>query len=232
MTPVAAQQSMMPATVDNINSSAPKAGRGFADDPFDYLITPFKLSEKPILKQSVFVFGGRTAATDIWSTAIFNLNRPGQFTYDNSIIGAAYQRDFIQLNGGLTFGAEVGLADRFGHYRLSPIYQDGIAQSAELWGGLGVRYGVDLFQTLRVTPGFVFGLSAISNAIGQEAEHQRDGKNATLLFYMALEGSFALVSHPDTELVLRLHHRSGAYGTLGAIKEGNNANTIGIRQHF
>src|SRR4051812_19701386 len=54
-------------------------------------------------------------------------------------------------------------------YGLSPIYQDSIAQSAELWGGLGMRYGIDLFQTLRFTPGVVFGLSAISSAIGQEA---------------------------------------------------------------
>ena len=232
VTPAVTQQSVMPATADNITSPTSNTGRSFADDPFNYLITPFKLSERPMLKQSVFVFGGRTSATDIWSTAVFNLHRPGQLTYDNYIVGAAYQRDFIQLNSGLTFGAEVGLAYRFGHYGLSPIYQDSIAQSAELWGGLGMRYGIDLFQTLRFTPGVVFGLSAISSAIGQEAGGQSDGKNATLLFYLALEGAFALTSHPDTELVLRLHHRSGAYGTLGAMKEGNNASTIGIRQHF
>ena len=29
-----------------------------------------------------------------------------------------------------------------------------------------------------------------------------------------------------------IQHRSGAYGTLGAMKEGNNANVIGIRQRF
>jgi len=33
-------------------------------------------------------------------------------------------------------------------------------------------------------------------------------------------------------LVFRLQHRSGAYGTLGGMQEGNNASTIGIRQRF
>jgi hypothetical protein len=41
-----------------------------------------------------------------------------------------------------------------------------------------------------------------------------------------------LANLPNTELVFRIQHRSGAYGTLGAMKEGNNANVIGIRQRF
>jgi len=53
-----------------------------------------------------------------------------------------------------------------------------------------------------------------------------------MLFYLGFDLAFALASLPDTELVLRIQHRSGAYGTLGAMKEGNNANVIGIRQRF
>ena len=59
----------------------------------------------------------------------------GQFsmardTYDNFIVGAAYQRDFFQFNRGILVGAEIGLADRFGHYKIccNPIsYSERIA---------------------------------------------------------------------------------------------------------
>ena len=55
---------------------------------------------------------------------------------------------------------------------------------------------------------------------------------AKLLFYLGFDLAFALTKLPDTELVFRIQHRSGAYGTLGAMKEGNNANVVGIRQRF
>jgi hypothetical protein len=35
-----------------------------------------------------------------------------------------------------------------------------------------------------------------------------------VLFYLAPETNFALVDHPETELFLRLQHRSGAWETL------------------
>ena len=79
----------------------------------------------------------------------------------------------------------------------------------------------------------VFGLSVISNPIDQEGLRQIDNRgSANLLFYLGFDVAFALADLPNTELVLRIQHRSGAYGTLGGMKEGNNANVIGIRQRF
>jgi hypothetical protein len=40
------------------------------------LFAPVSLAFQPVVKQSFFVFGGRMSATDIWSTAILNLNDP------------------------------------------------------------------------------------------------------------------------------------------------------------
>ena len=137
----------------------------------------------------------------------------------------------------MKYGVEIGIADRFGHYLVccDPIvYASSRLNSAELWGGLTMRYqSVNLYNVAYLSPGVVFGLSYISSPIGQEGLHQLTGKGSTkLLFYLALEGALSFPNLPDTEFVLRLHHRSGAYGTLGAIKEGNNANVIGIRQRF
>jgi hypothetical protein len=204
---------------------------------YSYLLTPFKLASQPDLKQSVFGFAGRTNSGNLKDTFAFGVGAPQRMFYDNYIVGGAYQRDFFQFNSGVLVGAEVGLADRFGNYKIccdTIAYSNGVMHSAELWGGISFRHqGVALFDTVRISPGFVFGLSAISNPIGQEALRQIDnGGSASVLFYLGFDVAFALAALPNTELVLRVQHRSGAYGMLGDMKEGNNANVIGIRHRF
>ena len=73
-------------------------------------------------------------------------------------------------------------------------YSNGVMHSAELWGGVSFRHqGVALFDTVRISPGFVFGLSAISNPIGQEGLHQIDHHgSANVLFYLGFDLAFAL----------------------------------------
>jgi hypothetical protein len=222
---------------DPAKTAVPQVSKPAADDSLAYLLTPFKLASQPNLKQSVFGFVGRTDSGNLGSTFVYGVGAPERIFYDNYIVGGAYQRDFFQFNSGLLIGAEVGLADRFGHYSIccdTIVYSNNVVQSAEFWGGASFRtQALALFDTIKVSPGFVFGLSLISNPIGQEAEHQivHDG-SAKLLFYLAFDLAFALTKLPDTELVFRIQHRSGAYGTLGAMKEGNNANVVGIRQRF
>jgi hypothetical protein len=216
---------------------AVEAGKPAADDSLSYLLTPFKLASQPNLKQSVFVFAGRTNSGNIGNTFVYGVGAPRTIFYDNYIVGGAYQRDFLQFNSGLLVGAEVGFADRFGHYKICcdmVSYSNSVIHSAELWGGVSFRHqGFALFDTIRISPGFVFGLSAISNPIGQEGLHQIDHQgSAKILFYLGFDLAFALANLPNTELVFRVQHRSGAYGTLGGMKEGNNANVIGIRQRF
>jgi hypothetical protein len=214
-----------------------EAGKPLADDSLSYLLTPFKLASQPNLKQSVFGFAGRMNSGNLGSTFAYGYGAPETIFYDNYIIGGAYQRDFLQFRSGLLIGAEAGLADRFGHYSIccdTIVYSNSVVHSAELWAGASFRTnGIALFDAVKVSPAFVFGLSLISNPIGQEGEHQIDHQgSAKMLFYLAFDLAFALAKLPDTELVFRIQHRSGAYGTLGAMKEGNNANVIGIRQRF
>jgi hypothetical protein len=204
---------------------------------YSYFLTPFKLASQPNLKQSIFGFAGRTNSGNLGNTFGFGLGAPQAIFYDNYIVGGVYQRDFFQFNSGILIGAEIGLADRFGKYTIccdTIAYSNSMTHSAELWGGASFRHqGFALFDTVRISPGFVFGLSAISNPIGQEALHQIDHRgSAKVLFYLGFDLAFALASLPDTELVIRIQHRSGGYGTLGGVKEGNNANVIGIRQRF
>ena len=192
---------------------------------------------QPAYGQSLFFFAGRTSPTNLEDTAAFNLTRaPGTASYDNAIVGAAYQRDFLQIGRGVFLGGEIGVADRFGYYKVCcdpTVKTSEVNHAGELWGGVSLRYeGITLFNTLRISPGFVGGLSAITNPIGQEGLRQTDGKSAKLLFYLGFEAAFSLPQYPNAEVVLRLHHRSGAYGTLGGLKEGNNATVVGFRQRF
>lgn len=234
---IIANQSQAPSVVDAAGIRADDHGKPADDEDFSYLLTPFKLVSQPNLKQSVFAFGGRTNSGNLGSTFLYGAGAPEQKFYDNYILGGSYQRDFFQFNSGILVGGEVGLADRFGHYKIccdTIVYSNSVVHSAELWGGISLRHeGIALFDAVRISPGFVFGLSAISNLIGQEAEHQfvHQG-SAKVLFYLGFDLAFALANSPNTELVFRIQHRSGGYGTLGALKEGNNANVVGIRHRF
>lgn len=241
MTPTTGWSADMPvdrqATPNPVTPPVAEIGNLGDGDSLTYFLTPFKLASQPNLKQSIFGFAGRMDSGNLGSTFVYGVGAPERIFYDNYIVGGAYQRDFFQFNSGLLIGAEVGIADRFGHYSIccdTIVYSNSIVQSAEFWGGASFRtQGLALFDTVRVSPGFVFGLSLISNPIGQEGEHQivHQG-SAKILFYLGFDLAFALTNLPDTELVFRIQHRSGAYGTLGAMKEGNNANVIGIRQRF
>jgi hypothetical protein len=73
--------------------------------------------------------------------------------------------------------------------------------SAELWSGISFRHqGVQLFGAVRISPGFVVGLSAISNPIGQEGLHQIDHNgSAKVLFYLGFDLAFSLAALPDTD---------------------------------
>ena len=180
-----------------------------SNDPYYFFSNPFALSSQPRLKQSVFGFAGRTNSGNLGSTFAFGSGAPEPIFFDNYIIGGAYQRDFVQFNSGVLIGAEVGFADRFGHYSLCcdrVVHSNRVAHSAELWGGISFRHeGLALFDAIRISPGFVFGLSAISNPIGQEALHQFDHQgSANVLFYLGFDLAFALANSPNTELVIRL----------------------------
>lgn len=53
-----------------------------------------------------------------------------------------------------------------------------------------------------------------------------------LLNYLVFEITFALPSHPEWQLVGRIHHRSTAYGVFGNSNGGSNTVGLGIRYLF
>jgi hypothetical protein len=178
-------------------------------------------AEEPerVLRNTLHVFAGRYTAVSTGESA----NVFGADYEDNYVFAAAYTREFWDLGWRFHVGGEGGLATRFGD-----------DFSLEAWGGLVLRNrGVTLGEWLTISPALTFGLSGVTESIGQEAARAiSDNGNASWLFYLGPEVAFSLPRHPRWELVYRLHHRSGASSLLGNMAEGHNANTLGLRWRF
>ena len=171
-----------------------------------YILTPDPLDE------AFFGFGG-AMMNDVF-------NPFGGFE-SNLLAGAAYQRLWGNPEH-FQYGVEAGLAGRFG-----------VRSSLEGWAGGVARYDWTL-GPVNVGLGFSFGLSAITDTVeGQESQSQAfHHGDATLLFYMGPEIHASLVKHPRLEAFVRLHHRSGAWETLGGMAAGADAAVTGLRYRF
>lgn len=63
-------------------------------------------------------------------------------------------------------------------------------------------------------------------------EKQDSDNSKRLLNYLMFETTFALPQYPRLQLVLRLHHRSGAFGLYGADNTSSNFVGAGVRYLF
>jgi len=169
--------------------------------------------------QAVFAFGGRYV-DGYFEHALAPLVADYE---DNVVLGAGYQKFLAEPLPDFHLGVEAGLALRGGQQA-----------SGEVWAGAVARYdGWTIGEQLRISPAFTFGLSAVTNSIGVEAERAADRHaDPGLLFYLAPEINLSAPDNPDTELFYRVQHRSGAWGTMGDMFDGHNAQVIGLRHHF
>jgi len=192
---------------------------------------------------SIFVFGGALSTSNMGSTLIFNAAPLGSDSlspplYDNYIVGAAYQYKLWDAGWGLVFGAEIGVADRFGEYKVCCdnliVKSSSMVHSGELWGGPVLRVELPvLFGHVRIIPAIAVGFSYTTNSIGAERGREIAGPaSGRFLGYLGPELNFSSPDLPNWELVVRLHHRSGAGGLFGAMHEGYNANVVGVRHWF
>lgn len=175
---------------------------------------------EPSSLQAVFVFGGRYYSEYIE----YGLN-PFNPAYENNyMVGVGYQRFLPGSWYDWRLGMEVGAAARFG---------DGT--SAEMWAGGVVRFDGIVLGPVRISPAFTLGISAESGTVGVESVHAQEvpgGGDPALLFYMGPEINLSWADNPDLEVFWRIQHRSGAWNTLGNMRDGANATTVGVRWKF
>lgn len=84
-------------------------------------------------------------------------------------------------------------------------------------------------DTVATTAAIGLGLSYATHL--PVIEQEKNGKSNTLLVFLPVEVTVA--PEPDSAWagVLRIHHRSGAWGVVGP-RGGSNFATVGVRYHF
>lgn len=177
-----------------------------------------KASADDALKHRITVFAGRFTTKSMAET----LDIVSVDYENNSLAAAAYGQDLVDLGHGWLLGPEIGLASRFGASR-----------SLEIWSGAAIRHRGASLGRVRISPALTFGLSWVDKPIGIERTRQiTQGGNAQLLYYLGPEVGFSLSASSQWQLVYRLHHRSGGFRTMGNLKGGHNANTVGLCYRF
>jgi hypothetical protein len=170
------------------------------------------------------VFAGQAVGTNV-QDIFFHAIPPWKWSYDaGGIVGATASRRIATIFEMLDIEAEVGAAKRFGNM-----------DEGEFWGAVYVRY-IDfpwnkfLYTTLAVSTGLNYA-TGIS-----DFEREMSGLNPPggthVLHYFSPELTFALPDHKDRQLVVRLHHRSGAYGVISGAFSGATYLTVGLRAWF
>lgn len=95
----------------------------------------------------------------------------------------------------------------------------------------------DLALGLRWTDPFWTGSFAFSTGVSLASElpvmeDRVDPPSKKFLQFMGIEAAFSTRARPDREIVLRLHHRSAAYGLYGTHDGGSNFVALGYRVRF
>jgi len=173
---------------------------------------------------AIYAFTGTSVATNV-QDIFFKPIGPTAWNYSGGgIVGGAVERriatafDMIELDG------ELGTAKRYGDQT-----------EAEFWGALYVRWTAFPWNNFIYT---TLGLSTGLNYATGISQFEKDHSDLTppagthIQHYFSPELTFALPEHKDRQLVVRLHHRSGAYGVVSGAMSGSTYITVGVRAWF
>ena len=173
---------------------------------------------------AVSIYGGNYVQNSLGQVLVTSPELPLSWNYHTTdhLIATAVSREVARFWTHWTLEPEVGIGQRFG------------SQSAtELWGALFFRYhGFPWDHVVVTTFAVSTGLNWASEVTPQEDDRANDGKGTPWMHYFAPELTFALPSHPNVELMLRLHHRSGVFGLVSDAWGGAQYATIGLRVRF
>jgi hypothetical protein len=173
---------------------------------------------------SVAVYGGREITTNM--TQVFLLRQPvAPWRWgvgDAGIVAGEVSRRFATLFGGLDLEAILGVGQRYGDMH-----------ATEMWTGVDIRWTVFPWNNyVKTTIAVADGLDYATGIDPAEVALSGNNKHSSFLNFFAPELTLALPSHPDDELLLRFHHRSGIFGLINGVDTGAQFGTIGFRHRF
>jgi hypothetical protein len=170
---------------------------------------------------AVAVFAGRYIE-DSMVDIFFDPIPPWQWELTNDrFVGFAASREVGKF-WRIDLEPEIGIGQRFGDQ-----------SETELWAALYFRYrGFPWDKYLVTSFALSTGLNWATGISDVEQDRARDGEGSQLMHYFAPEITFALPSHPNTELLFRIHHRSGVFGLISDAWGGAQYATVGLRVRF
>lgn len=146
----------------------------------------------------------------------------GNFGFEDAgTAGIAIGKRLLDLSDNLSVEGEGQLVRHFGDQR-----------HWEANGVLMLRWrGTPWDDWLATSFAVGSGLSLPSETPALERA-RRPGDSTRLLHYLVGEIALALPGRPDWEMLLRYHHRSGAFGTFGGVSEASTVFALGLRRNF
>lgn len=167
--------------------------------------------------ENVFIMGGPFSSEHFGGT--FRFWEPHYES--NFFAGAGYQRFLYSHDGGMKLGVEAGVGARLG-----------VRSSLEAWAGGVIRFDIIQLGDFSIAPALTAGLSVVTDTIGEETLRARQlGIQPHVLYYLGPEMSVSHAEVPSVEILARVQHRSGGFGTIAPI-DGSNAAVLGFRYRF
>jgi hypothetical protein len=170
---------------------------------------PFPDAVAESARQSVTFYGG--PATRQFVSEIIQ----GHFNVDGTMLGLAYDRQLADLGAGFDLEAEVQVT----HFFMNPSY-------STVAVGVGVRYDTSRWTGQASSFAFYTGPSYADDATRDNDHSQR------LLEYVSVEFALENISNSQWDGVVRMFHRSGAFGLYQNNTDIGSMLGIGIRRRF
>jgi hypothetical protein len=157
--------------------------------------------------------------TDIWS-------KPGwpwdwNYAAGDHLVATTVSRVTWEFWRHWTMEPEFGIGQRYG--------REG---ATEIWGALYFRYHIPWDRYLVMTVATSTGMDWASEVTDVERDRARDDEGSRWMHYFSPEITFALPSNPNTELLFRVHHRSGVFGLVSDAWGGAQYASVGLRFRF
>jgi len=174
---------------------------------FAFFAVPHAIAQP--LRQSLTLYGG--PATHQFVSHIIQ----GNFDIDGAMLGLAYDRWVSDLGGAFSLEAEA-----------QAVFFIANPTSSAVAGGLGVRYDTSHWTSHPSSLAFHTGPSYADEPARNE------GHSEHFLEYVAIEFALENINQSQWDGVIRVFHRSGAFGLYGNDADTGSMLGIGIRRRF
>lgn len=172
------------------------------------------------LRRSITIFLGRPAKGPLDEIAMLDWSSG---FHTATFAGFAYTQEMARIEGW-SIDVEAGIGGVFG--------QGESNDAVQYWTGAFLRYSAFPWnEIIKTSIAANIGLSYSTKQLATE-RRGRENRTKRLLHYLGPEITLASPKRPDTELVLRLHHRSPVFGLFGCRRCSSNILAAGLRKNF